>query len=113
MMARFIDGPAAGVVLQIRRTPVMLRVARGPNGEWDALDQLDDEARPDESIYVYRMKGEPSRVHVCRSPRRLSGWLNLSDYEYFEPQPDDAQIRTTAAWQAWANALQAAELKED
>jgi len=58
-MTRFLDGPAEGVTLMLRRAPIYLRVVhRGT--EWDALDALDDRPTPDETIYVYVLHGEPT-----------------------------------------------------
>ena len=43
-MTRFLDGPAAGVLLALRRAPLYLRVVYHAKREepWDALDQLAD-----------------------------------------------------------------------
>jgi hypothetical protein len=101
----FLDGPAAGVVLDLRRAPLFLRAVCGPGGEpWDALDQLDDRPTPAEVVHVYRREGEPSHLHLlirgARSGRR-SGYYTVARYRYVEPQPPADQVRDTAIWRAW------------
>lgn len=108
-MIEFMDGPAEGVTLQLRRMPILLRVTRKPSrckAEWDALDQLEDQPDPAEEIFVYRRRDDlpQSKYHLLRSPRKLSGWYWSGTYSLFLPQPADDQVRTTAAWQEWANA---------
>lgn len=102
-MSKFLDGPAEGVVLELRRAPFMLRAVR-KGDKWDALDQAGDEANPDEEIFVYRLTAEATRVHLCRSPRRLSGWIALGEYRLLPEQPEDKHVRTTKAWQDWCDA---------
>lgn len=59
MMIELIDGPANGVSLDLMRAPIMLRVVRDRAGNWDALDQLADEPKRGETIFLYRMVGNP------------------------------------------------------
>ncbi len=100
-MANFIDGPARGVKLLLGRAPVMLRAVQPKGGVWDALDQLDDEAKPNERIVVYFRSSEPSRFHICRSPRKQSGWYEEANYSVLPEQPADEDVRTSASWQKW------------
>lgn len=106
-MIEFLDGPAAGQVLQLRRAPMLLRVVQSRRGAWDALDQLDDEPQATERIYIYRrcVLKPVSKVHVLCSPRKGSGFYWMASYRYLPDQPSDADVRSTAAWQAWAIAL--------
>lgn len=104
-MSRFLDGPARGVDLELRRAPLLLRVTRSPSGDWDALDQLDDEPKPDEIIYVYRREGEPTRAMVdwCdKGGRRRGGCREFADYQYVADAPVDAVLRNTDRWRDWA-----------
>lgn len=103
-MIHFLDGPADGVMLDLQRAPLMLRAVLSTKGEWDALDQPDDEAAPDEVIAVYRMVGKPTQVHVCCSPRSKSGSRLMADYRLLPAQPADEHVRTTKAWAAWCEA---------
>lgn len=103
-MMRFLDGPAAGVTLAIRRAPCMLRLVQTPEGDWDALDQLDDVAHPTEKIVVYRWRAKPSAVHLnCGRGKNRSagGFYPFGDYVFMPDQPGDAITRDNAAWEAW------------
>lgn len=106
-MVSFLLGPAGGISLALRRAPKLLRVVRSASGEWDALDQLDDEPRPREEIFVYQLDETipVERFHVCRSPRSSSGWYVRAQYLYLLNQPLDSDVRTTVAWRAWALAF--------
>lgn len=111
-MISFVDGPAAGQVVTLKRAPRYLRVTctrKGREPTWDALDQLGDEPRADEALYAYRLVEGGHPVHLCMSPRRLSGWYVMGKYALVEPQPDDRTMRVTEAWRAWCVALAAAE----
>lgn len=107
-MTSFEAGPAAGVVLELRRAPLYLRVVfrsdlLGP-AEFDALDLLGDEPRADESIAVYRRKAPAGRLHLDYSDkqgRRRGRWMTLAEYVYLEQQPDHATMRDTTNWRAW------------
>jgi len=57
-MTRFLDGPAQGETLMLRRAPILLRVTRDPMGNFDGLDQLDD--RPDKVNPAGVLKWKPS-----------------------------------------------------
>lgn len=104
MSVSFVDGPAAGVALELSRAPLLLRVveARGvATDRWDALDRLDDQPRPEERIYVYRRRGAPMTGFIDGTKYR--GQFLAATYVLFEEQPaTDAEARTTEAWRAWA-----------
>jgi hypothetical protein len=101
-VSKFLDGPASGVCLKLRRAPIFLRVVRKAAGKWDALDQLDDEPEDMETVYVYRLvPGTEYHAHVWPSPLGLSGWISGADYEFISQQPNDGEIRSIAAWRAW------------
>jgi hypothetical protein len=101
---RFLDGPAAGQVLELRRVPLLLRVVRNRmKNTWDALDQLDDTPKEREEIFVYLRSGQVQKIHIkadCRGGG--SRWVWIADYVHLIDQPTDAQLRETEAWRAWA-----------
>ena len=105
-MIEFIDGPAVGQSLALHRAPKLLRVVRSRQGEWDALDQLNDEPKLSEQIFVYRRRDDLpiSKYHLLCSGRakRATGWYWRASYSAIEPQPGEHDIRDTAAWRAWA-----------
>lgn len=105
-MIEFLDGPAAGQSLPLRRAPKLLRVVRSRSGEWDALDQLEDEPKLSEQIFVYRRRDDLpiSRYHLLcgRRAKRATGWYWRASYSVIDPQPGEHDIRVTAAWRAWA-----------
>jgi hypothetical protein len=109
-MIAFLDGPAIGHPLELHRVPLYLRVTITAAGEVDALDQLDDVPRDNESLHAYVLSGTPTRVHLCRRPRSRSGWYHIAAYKLADEQPSDAVMRDTAAWQAWA--IQQAERRD-
>lgn len=106
------DGPAAGKTFACRRAPVYLRIVRAaplelvpsPDAGWDVLDQLDDTPSADEEVFVYRIiDGTWSCAYLCRAGAD-SGRYELGQYRLVEPQPDEATLRDTALWRAWASA---------
>jgi hypothetical protein len=99
----FLDGPAARVSLTLRRAPWLLRVVHAPSGEWDALDQLDDEPKPEEQVAVYYRATVPTQVHVdyVERGRRRGAWYECADYRVLPEQPDETAMRSTAAWRQW------------
>ena len=107
-MTSFEGGPAAGVVLELRRAPLYLRVVfrsdlLGP-AEFDALDLLGDEPRDYERVVVYRRKAPAGSMHIDYSDkqgRRRGRWMTLAEYVYVEDQPDAECVRDTSNWRAW------------
>ncbi len=97
-MTTFEDGPAAGEYLSLKRAPLYLRVT--DNGSvWDALDQVGDTPRPNETLHCYRLKEPAGNCHVHRQGG--GGWFKVATYVYVSPQPSDAKMRTTGAWRNW------------
>lgn len=97
-MTTFQDGPAKGEVLSLHRSPMFLRVVECL-GVWDALDQLEDAPRREETIYAYRLANEPSRMFVrmargCQSVPR-------AEYRLCEHQPADEVMRDRDKWREW------------
>lgn len=100
-MIRFIDGPAAGETLLLKRAPMFLRVVQDPTGKWDALDQPGDTPKPDERIHAYVIKG---RAGVCHINKRGpgSGFYASAEYRFVTNQPVEPVMRNTARWRGWA-----------
>ncbi len=103
-MVKFLNGPAEGVELSLRRAPMLLRVAQSPCGSWDALDQVEDEPQAAERIWVYVQSGSISRYHLlCRGKNRAaSRWYVNASYKLVADQPSDHHLRIRTAWEAWA-----------
>lgn len=102
-MIKFLDGPAAGVTLLLHRAPLFLRAVRDAQGDWDALDQPDDTPKPEETVVVYRRKGDSFTVHMDRrvKGRRVGEWYSGGEYELAKDQPPDEVLRDNGAWQKW------------
>jgi hypothetical protein len=106
----FIDGPAAGITLALRRAPTFLRVVRDAHGVWDALDQLADAPAEGDEVLAYQRCGEAGSIHIDgtdKRGRRVGTWFAFAQYKYAEPRPDRAVMVSTEAWRAWATAAAA------
>jgi hypothetical protein len=114
MPTTFIDGPAAGAGMNLRRAPVFLRVVEviEQMGTFDALDQLEDEPREGERVHVYRMlAGTRGSAFVCGRGSGASGHYEWGIYAHLA-DVDGEQLRDTAAWRAWVEAQVAAEVPQ-
>lgn len=114
-MTKFMDGPAAEVVLALRRAPQYLRAVCDPSGKWDALDQLDDAPADDERVVVYQMTAGPYHMHVQRRERgrRVCGWYSGGEYRVLAEQPSDDVLRSNSRWRAWVAEQVGHPLNED
>ena len=102
MMVTFLDGPAAGKTLDLRRAPFVLRVVINNRGTVDALDQLDDEIKPMEFAHVYRLTAPPQSIHVKAVKRSQSAWRYIASYALAPgAQPDQAILRDNERWGQW------------
>ena len=103
-MTEFLDGPAAGQCLMLRRAPLYLRAAvtRGDPPTWHALEQAAAEPRPGEDLVAYR------RVGPLAAAKLWGGYFALAKYRAIDPPPDAATLRDNATWQAWCLARVAA-----
>lgn len=110
MFTTFIDGPAAGQKLSLRRNPLLLRVTHDPvtnstvGGVWDALDQPNDKLGRSEKVYLYRLTGPPGYVHV-RAARGsgLGGSWCTGVYSVMLVQPDREILRDNEAFGRWCD----------
>jgi hypothetical protein len=102
MTTRFIDGPAKGIVMELERMPVFLRAVHDSlTWAWDALDQLDDEPKSTETIFVYHLDGEVSRGFACgRGKCRI---FFHADYKLYKAQPTQEELRSVEFWKQWTN----------
>jgi len=97
-MTSFLNGPAQGKTLQLKRSPHFLRVVEA-NGKWDALDKLSDKPEKHETLYAYEITGTAGQVHIYGT--KISGWYSLANYKFIASQPTDAQMRDAATWRQW------------
>lgn len=101
-MSHFLDGPAVGTVLSLRRSPLFLRVVRDTaSGDFDALDQLDDSVRDNEVVFAYRLVKHTGSAFICSRGRGCQQ-MQISSYCLCEEQPLPAVLRDNAAWREWA-----------
>lgn len=106
-MTRFVDGPAhaAALLLQRRPMPFQLRVTMRPGPDhkdvFDALDQTQDEAAPNETLFAYELVRNDGWCHMNFGGGR-GGFYAMATYRYIPDQPDDATMRDNAAWAKWA-----------
>jgi hypothetical protein len=110
-MIKFLDGPAKGTELNLRRAPVLLRVVIDRDGKVDALDQLDDLPTPTEKMYVYIIIPHTLTTGIACSRRRGEGCVPLlnADYKLYGTQPTDEQMRDGHQWRAWTEKQKSAE----
>ncbi len=108
-MTTFEGPPAAGKALSLSRSPVLLRVTLTQNsGEIDALDQLDDEPRDTERIFVYILDGNSSGCFIDGEDKDGKRWGHrhqMAHYKLFEHQPEDAVMRDNARWHEWCKSM--------
>ncbi len=78
-MTSFLDGPAAGQRLMLKRAPRFIRVVTH-GGKFDALDQLGDVPLPSEAIHVYEITGKPGGVHLNTRGKPGGGFFTIAKY---------------------------------
>lgn len=116
-MTSFLDGPAGGVTLMLRRAPLLLRVVFSrETGQWDALDQLGDTPGAGEEVHVYYREGEPTVGFIDyagKGGRREGGRFVMAHFRHWPTPPADEYLRDTDLWRQWARqqAGRAAELR--
>jgi len=102
-MITFIDGPAKGQTLALKRAPRFLRVTRTRGGTFDALDRLEDRPQPREALFAYEIAEYQGVYHLrCgRGSKSASGFYQQGAYRFVAEQPDDATMRDTERWREW------------
>lgn len=98
-MVTFHDGPAHGVTLGIYRAPLFLRVTHDGKA-YDCLNEIRDEARPEETLCVYVMTQFLGTAHIYARGGG-GGWRTIANYRYWHTQPDDAAMRNNNRWREW------------
>lgn len=117
-MTSFLDGPATGVVLALSRAPRYLRAVHNPieshRDGWDALDQLNDRPKSDETVYAYRMVGDSGSVHIdyTEKGKRKGKTLVTAEYAFIPDQPSQEILRDSTLWQEWVMQHNAASKQE-
>ena len=99
-MTHFLDGPAAGKNLMLKRTPIFLRAVVDEAGKWDALNELGDKPLAGETCYAYRTPGPRGTAHVNMG-RKGGGFYPITDYTLVPEQPSQEVMRDEAAWAEW------------
>ena len=109
-MVEFLDGPAEGTSLSLRRAPVFLRVVIDADKTVDALDQFDDQAKPSETIYVYRRVEYTGQAFV-RTRGRGGGCRReaIAKYRLNDVQPNNEVLRDNDWWREWAEGVKITE----
>ena len=104
-MTSFKDGPAQGKCLMLSRSPFFLRVVKDGR-EIDALDKLEDVAKPNEEIFLYyRISIADCAVFIDgrKNGKRWSWNGRPATYALWQefPEPDDATLRDNERFKAW------------
>ncbi len=79
---------------------MFLRAVKNAKGEMDCLDLVDDVPTTTETVYVYRLEGQASPVHLNFGGGK-GGFYTMGEYRHM-PDVDGQTLRDNAAWQAWA-----------
>lgn len=110
MSTKFLDGPAMGVVLELQRAPLFLRVVADTH-EFDALDLLTDKPELGEVIHAYRRVADDGWIHLDytekKTGRRKGKTIHSATYAVLDPQPPEDVLRDTAKWREFCTQEQA------
>lgn len=98
-MTTFTDGPAKGQTLMLKRAAKFLRVTQA-DGKFDALDQIGDTPKPEETLFAYVLTGEVGHCHLNMG-RGRGGFYPIATYRLVPEQPSQATMRLQGAWEAW------------
>jgi hypothetical protein len=102
-MTTFLDGPAEGCTLMLRRAPLFLRVVEVPDvpDSFDGLDAFDDSPKDTEIVHIYRRQGEPTRIHLNTGGKKGGGWFTGGQYVLHTANAPDAITRSLLNWRQW------------
>jgi hypothetical protein len=96
------------LTVHLERTPIYLRFVYRDDepGKLDALDQLDDQAQPGETIIAAKMDGGPGWIHVdgTRAGRRYGETRHFADYLPLRCQLTQEQLADNEQWGQWVDA---------
>ena len=95
-MTHFLDGPAKGKNLALRRRPLYLRVTM-KGSECDALDLPSDEPRPGEQLFAYKLDPNSMQGFACTG----KGCYPISEYRFIPEQPPQSVMLSLREWQNW------------
>ena len=96
-----LNAPGAPM-LQLQRAPLFLRFTRTAAGEWDALDQLTDKARPGEELIVgLRVATGSMHLKCGRRSKIHSGFYRTAEYNVYDQQPSQELLRSSDRWETW------------
>lgn len=98
-MTTFIDGPAKGNILMLKRAPIYLRAVSNAEGKWDACDQLEDTVHPGEVPVAYVLAETPGQAFI--DGPRIRGLYPISRYQLVLNQPDASVMMNNNLWAAW------------
>jgi len=90
--------------LNLERTPLYLRfTVKGADFKTlDALDQLDDAARPEETIIPAKwLHSETVHLDGVRDGKRFGEWHKTAEYETVECELSQEQLRDNQQWREW------------
>lgn len=103
-MTRFVDGPAQGKTLMLKRAARFLRVTyyKGFKGDvFDALDQPEDLPRQVEKLFAYEIVSLSGAAHINCGRGKGSGFYPIAEYRFVTEQPTDEQMRDGTQWHNW------------
>lgn len=104
-MTNFLDGPAEGHALMLKRRPIALRVVVSSGGEVDALDQPEDRPEDNEVCHLYILAKEGAAAFIDgRDPKtgkRWGGRYMGGDYRLFPDQPEQDVMRRRCDFVEW------------
>ena len=102
MSVSFVDGPAKFRELNLRRTPIFLRVVFDKDGTVDALDMPEDEPKISEGICVYKMvEGTKIAGFTCGHKELGCVQFKGACYRMYEHQPEEKKLRHGGLWRRW------------
>lgn len=112
-----LDFPTFNGPLMVDRVPQFLRfTVAGPmsKGTWDALDQLDDVAKPEEQILAARLKRKGT-IHINRvvKKKKIGEWIESAEYVLIDDGPPEEYLRSNEKWRAWCVVRMAKERQDD
>ncbi len=98
-MITLVGGPVAGIY-EVKRAPLFLRgVVDTVTKEIDVLNELADEPKPTEKVFVYKRQGEVTPVHLNFGGGK-GGFYAMAEYRFLD-DIDGELFRATEPWRTW------------